>query len=236
MAKFSFALKGLESDRGLIIVSSDLDYHLSPASSLSPSFGFEYWGGRYFALRGGYSVKQTDLSRLVGLATGIGVRWRALRMDYAFAPFSTLGNTHRVTLNWEFWPLVSLPVPGSVVGQRRTPIKGWKFSFLAPYAARADQRPLPPAPPFLNAEVGEGTVLLRWDAPPASGIMGYNVYFKREGEESFRKYTVEPTGSTTIILGGLDANVRYEFIVKTVDDAVPARESAASPPATAIPY
>jgi len=118
LVKFSAAWKGLESDYGQLVAAVDVDY--LPGNLPKPAFGLEYWGGRYFALRAGYAVKETDLSQLIGFATGIGVRYKALRIDYAFAPFSTLGTTHRVTMNWEIWPLVSLPIPGSVVGTLRT--------------------------------------------------------------------------------------------------------------------
>ncbi len=37
-----------------------------------------------------------------GLGTGIGFRTGSLRLDYAFAPYSYLGNTHRMSLLWDF--------------------------------------------------------------------------------------------------------------------------------------
>jgi len=221
-AKFAIAWKGLESDFGQLIAAADLDWYLPPANMFNPSFGVEFWGGRYFALRAGYAVKQTDLSGLVGFAAGIGVRWETLRVDYAFAPFAALGTTHRISLNWEFWPLVSLPIPGSGVGEIR---------MVSPTG------PLPPAPPYLQAEAGEGSVLLKWDAPQASSILGYNVYYRQAGpERSYSKYNNEPVTSTTIIVGGLDTNIRYFFVVKTVDASTPPRESVPSPEATTIPY
>jgi hypothetical protein len=166
-------------------------------------------------------VKQTDLSGIVGFAAGIGVRWETLRVDYAFAPFAALGTTHRVSLNWEIWPLVSLPVPGSGVGEiRSVSVSG----------------PLPPAPPFLQAEAGEGSVLLKWDAPQSSNILGYNVYYRRDSDREFSKYNNEPVTSTTIIVGGLETNVRYQFTVKTVDTSSPPRESVPSQQATTIPF
>lgn len=220
-ATFALAWKGLESDFGQLIAAADVDWYLPPANLFNPSFGVEFWGGRYFALRAGYAVKKTDLAGLVGFAAGIGVRWETLRIDYAFAPFASLGTTHRVSLNWEIWPLVSLPIPGSGVGELRMVAAGG---------------PLPPAPPFLQAEAGEGSVLLKWDAPQASSILGYNVYFKRDGDRDYAKYNSEPVASTTIIVGGLETNVRYFFVVKTVDASTPPRESVPSPQTTSIPY
>ncbi len=221
LVKVAGAYKGLEGDYGMLIGSVDLDYYPAPASLFNPTFGAEYWGGRYFALRAGYAVRKTDLSSLVGFAAGIGVRWQSLRIDYAFAPFSSLGTTHRVALNWEIWPLVSLPVPGADVGELRT---------------TSTSRVLPPAPPYVTAEPGEANALLKWDAPQASSVAGYNIYLHKEGEKEFKKYNEEPVTVTTLIVGGLTTNVRYVFIVKSVDDAKPPRESAPSPQATTIPY
>lgn len=217
--KGGMAVKVLEGEYGMIVTAADVDY--VPGDPVKPSFGAEYWGGRYLALRVGYKVKDTDLSQLVGLAAGLGVRWESLRLDYAFAPFSSLGVTHRLTVNWEIWPLVRLSVPGSVVGELRTLPVG---------------RLAPPAPPSLEAEPGERNVLLRWLAPEGSNIAGYNVYFKRVGDKAFRKFNLEPTTATSMIVGGLQTNARYYFVVRTVDDVNPPRESVPSPQATSIPY
>ncbi len=221
LVKVAAAWKGLEGEYGQLVAAADLDYYVPPAGLFNPTFGVEYWGGKYFALRAGYALRKTDLSSLVGFAAGVGVRWQTLRVDYAFAPFSSLGTTHRVALNWEIWPLVSLAVPGSGVGERRS-------------AAAAG--PLPPAPPYVTAEAGSGSVLLKWDAPQASSLAGYNVYVRRETEREFRKFNDEPVTATTLIVGGLVANSRYQFVVRSVDSANPPRESAPSPQATAIPY
>lgn len=221
LIKGAIAWKALEGEYGQLVAAADLDYYAPPSGQFNPVFGVEYWGGRSFALRAGYAVRDTDLGGLTGLTAGIGVRWQALRVDYAFAPFGSLGQTHRVALNWEIWPLVSLPVPGAGVGESRTAAIGG---------------PLPPAPPFASAEAGEGSALVKWDAPEVSNLLGYNVYLRREGDRSWKKYNDEPVTATTIIVGGLDANARYYFVVKTVDDAKPPRESVASPQATTIPY
>jgi hypothetical protein len=221
LTKFCFAYKALENDYGMLIAATDVDWYLPPANLLNPAVGLEYWGGRYFAIRAGYAWKKTDLSQFVGFTAGLGVRWESLRVDYTFAPFSSLGMTHRVTINWEIWPMITLAVPGSSVGESR-----------AVYAGRI----LPPSPPFVSVEAGEGNVLLKWEAPQASNILGYNVYFKKEGDRNLRKFNDEPTASTTVIIGGLEANARYYFVVKSVDNAAPPRESVPSPTATAIPY
>jgi len=222
LMKVAAAYKGMESDYGMAIFSADLDYYPSPAKLFYPAVGVEYWGGRNFALRAGYARKETDLSaEAAGLAVGLGVRWENLRIDYAYAPFSTLGNTHRVTFNWEIWPLVSLPVPGSNVGEFRN---------------AGGVRAVLPAPPSIIADAGERSTLVRWESPEASNIAGYNVYYRKEGLGGWKKYNQEPVDGTALLLNDLESGVRYSFTVRAVDDVKPPRESAPSPTATAVPF
>lgn len=219
--KLAAAWKGLENEYGQLVASADLAWAPPPRNAWTPAVGVEYWGGRYFALRAGYALTDTDLSSLVGFSAGIGARWRAFRFDLAYAPFSALGQAVRGSINWEIWPNVTLPVPGSSVGELRT-LTGARAAL--------------PAPPYLTAEAGEGSVLVKWEAPQGSGLAGYNVYVKKEGEGRYAKFNDEPTLATSLIVGGLQRNARYFFVVKAVDDARPPRESAPSPQASAIPY
>jgi hypothetical protein len=221
LVKFAGAAKVIEGDYGMMVVAADVDYYPAPASLFSPCFGMEYWGQKFIALRLGYAYKQQDLSPIVGATAGIGIRWEMLRMDFAYAPFAALGNTYRVTMNWEIWPLVTTPVPGASVGELR---------------ATASALQLPPAPPFLAAEAGEGNALLRWEEAQLSDVSGYNVYYRKEGERNFRKFNEEPVAGTTLVVGGLLPSTRYHFVVRAVDGASPPRESAPSPQATAVPY
>lgn len=222
LVKLAAAFKGMESEYGMVILAADLDYYPSPAKLFYPAVGVEYWGGKNFALRAGYAKKETDLSaEAAGLAVGLGVRWENLRIDYAYAPFSTLGNTHRVTFNWEIWPLISLPVPGSNVGEMRN------AGFI---------RAVLPAPPSIIVDAGERSALVRWEAPEASDIGGYNVYFRKEGVSGWKKYNEEPVAGTALLMNGLDSGVRYSFMVRAVDDMKPPRESAPSPAAAAVPF
>jgi len=222
LMKVAAAFKGMESAYGMVILAADLDYYPAPARLFYPAVGVEYWGGRNFALRAGYARRETDLSaEAAGLAVGLGVRWENLRIDYAYAPFSSLGNTHRVTFNWEIWPLVSLPIPGSNVGEFRN--------------AGAIRTALP-APPSVTADAGERSTLVRWETPEASNIGGYNVYYRKEGAGGWKKYNQEPVDGTALLLNDLDSGARYSFTVRAVDDVKPPRESAPSPTATAIPF
>jgi len=221
LLKFAGAWKGLGGDYGMVVAAVDLDWYVPPESLFYPAVGVEYWGGRNFALRAGYAYRETDLtSEAAGLSVGIGVRWESLRLDYAYAPFSSLGNTHRVTFNWEIAPLVSLPVPGSSVGELRTVMGG---SVL-------------PSPPSAFAEPSERSVLVKWEETDATDVAGYNVYYHREGDTSWKKFNQEPVTGSTILVTGLVRNARYYFHVRAVNDAQPPRESAPSPQANAVPF
>jgi hypothetical protein len=55
-----------------------------------------------FALRAGYSTQSKDVDGLKGLTGGLGLEYRNIVLDYAFAPFGDLGDTHRVSLGVKF--------------------------------------------------------------------------------------------------------------------------------------
>ena len=58
-----------------------------------------------FALRGGYQFGHGAdqlQNNIVGLSAGAGIRLGSLDLDYAFLPYGTLGDTHRVSVGWRF--------------------------------------------------------------------------------------------------------------------------------------
>lgn len=63
--------------------------------------GLEYWLIDAFALRAGY---RTDLDIGSGFCGGIGLKLMNYQIDYGFAPYSELGDTHRISLSMEFLP------------------------------------------------------------------------------------------------------------------------------------
>jgi len=126
-----------------------------------------------------------------------------------------------VTFNWEIWPLVSLPIPGSNVGEFRN---------------SGSARTAIPAPPSIIADAGERSALVRWETPDASNIGGYNVYYRKEGLSGWKKYNQEPVDGTALLLNDLESGIRYSFTVRAVDDVKPPRESAPSPTAMAVPF
>lgn len=59
--------------------------------------GVEYTFAQVLALRLGYRTG-SDLGALAGLRAGCGFRFQMIGLDYAFAPYGELGNSHRVSL------------------------------------------------------------------------------------------------------------------------------------------
>jgi hypothetical protein len=59
---------------------------------------------KLLALRMGYQWDSGDASRSweQGMSLGFGTDLQELALDYAFVPAGSLGNTHRVTLSWQF--------------------------------------------------------------------------------------------------------------------------------------
>ncbi len=57
--------------------------------------------GEYFLLRAGYKTGRSSYAGS-GVTAGAGVSGGAFRLDYAYAPYGELGDTHRVTLSVRF--------------------------------------------------------------------------------------------------------------------------------------
>ncbi|MBN1823882.1 MAG: PorV/PorQ family protein [Endomicrobiales bacterium] len=63
------------------------------------AFGGEYWPVKQMALRAGYKFgyHTESLGQIAGLGVGMGFRIWSIGIDYAFAPYGELGDTHRIT-------------------------------------------------------------------------------------------------------------------------------------------
>jgi hypothetical protein len=70
------------------------------------SSGFEY--GRVLnerftlALRGGFTTRYKDTDSVNGFTAGFGIGFSNYSIDYAFAPYGVLGDTHRISLSLRF--------------------------------------------------------------------------------------------------------------------------------------
>jgi len=68
------------------------------------SIGIEHILLETFAVRVGYKydLEENGLDSLAGLRVGAGLHWKGLITDYAWAPYGSLGTTHRVSLGYRF--------------------------------------------------------------------------------------------------------------------------------------
>jgi type IX secretion system protein PorV len=76
-----------------------LDYTTPKDDSGFVSSGFEYWLVPFIALRAGYVNSKTEGS---GMRAGIGIRYKGVSFDYAYAGQGELGLSHRYELSFRF--------------------------------------------------------------------------------------------------------------------------------------
>ncbi len=75
------------------------------------SLGIEHSLLETFAVRIGYKydLEKNKLDNLAGLRVGAGFHWKGLLTNYAWAPYASLGTTHRVSLGYRFGKAGRLP-------------------------------------------------------------------------------------------------------------------------------
>ncbi|MDD5208809.1 MAG: PorV/PorQ family protein [Elusimicrobiales bacterium] len=89
---------------GKLAAGADLDW-LAQDERFYLSLGGEYLLNKNFAFRAGYQFGHSADklgSGLVGLGAGIGLKFDRFALDYAYVPFGDLGDTHRMTLGFNF--------------------------------------------------------------------------------------------------------------------------------------
>lgn len=88
-----------DGDSNIITIAMDINF---PADS-SPSIriGGEYTFANGISIRSGYRTG-TGFDFPSGLCGGLGYDSNEYRIDYAFVPYGSLGNTHRVSLTVRF--------------------------------------------------------------------------------------------------------------------------------------
>ncbi|NIM03010.1 PorV/PorQ family protein [bacterium] len=92
-------------------LSIALDANKPMEGDFNFALGIEHVLLETFAVRVGYKydLQKTGLSNLAGLRLGAGLRWMGLLMNYAWAPYDSLGTTHRVSLGYKFGKAGRLP-------------------------------------------------------------------------------------------------------------------------------
>ena len=93
----------------------------------------------------------------------------------------------------------------------------------------------PSAPYGLEAVSGQGIVNLLWTADEAPDHLGYRVYRKKPGDESFTLLTPEPIVRTTFVDRAVFPNVEYSYCITAVDNSSYVNESGSSNVVTARP-
>ncbi|MHB2026405.1 MAG: PorV/PorQ family protein [Elusimicrobiota bacterium] len=87
-----------------LTLASDVDW-LALDKTAYISLGAEYWINEILALRAGYQFGHGAdqlQSELTGMGIGMGFKTHGFDLDYAFLPYGSLGDTHRVTMGWKF--------------------------------------------------------------------------------------------------------------------------------------
>lgn len=79
-------------------VAFDMDIDAPIDNKFKMSLGFEGWIADTLACRIGYAFGQ-DLG---GLGVGLGFKVNSMNVDYALAPYSLFGNTHRLSVTYKF--------------------------------------------------------------------------------------------------------------------------------------
>jgi len=100
-AGFAFKIKFPRERVGLSIA---VDANKPLEGDFNFSLGIEHVMMETFAVRVGYKydLQKTGLSNLAGLRVGCGLYWKGLITSYAWAPYDSLGTTHRVSLGYRF--------------------------------------------------------------------------------------------------------------------------------------
>ncbi|MDD2805964.1 MAG: PorV/PorQ family protein [Elusimicrobiales bacterium] len=88
---------------GKLAAAADVDW-LAYDERFYLDLGAEYQLNKSLAFRAGYQVgrAQDELGGLTGLGAGLGLKFDRFSLDYAYVPFGDLGDTHRMTLGFNF--------------------------------------------------------------------------------------------------------------------------------------
>jgi hypothetical protein len=104
--KLPLTLKGGVARRfldGSLAVAADADW-LANDERFYLDLGAEYALNKFLAFRAGYQAGRSadKLGGLTGLGAGLGLKFDRFTLDYAYVPFGDLGDTHRMTLGFNF--------------------------------------------------------------------------------------------------------------------------------------
>lgn len=127
-----------------------LDLHQPNDNYLFVSAGTEFKPAELLSLRAGYRyrINGLELGDLHGFSAGIGFNFRIqdilLKVDYAFVPYSVLGDSQRLTLSMVFGRIKETPRKDAAV-EAAAPLTAKKPTTQAVQSPRLPEPP-PPAP------------------------------------------------------------------------------------------
>jgi len=100
MFRFSFAVEPFMNDIHRITTAIQLNHPNDNAENFG--LGIEYGFKESFFIRGGYKINADEQSFTAGVGVAFKTGFVRFNLDYAFARFERLGNTHRFTLLFKF--------------------------------------------------------------------------------------------------------------------------------------
>ncbi len=202
---FTFALDGI-----LPIVPANMPFKLHTGIDYTANIS-----DINFSIRVGYRFNGnaqfiSDLGALAGLAVGGGIRKNFegvdATIDYAFIPYGTLGNSHRMGLTISVGEPTPTPTP--------QPINPPKVVKLTPQTKK---------------------IVVTWsiDKKTQDKIQGYNVYISYKPGGKYHKLNKNPINKYYLTVGPLKSGLRCYFVVTTIDKS--GRESKYSSEVSVVP-
>jgi hypothetical protein len=92
------------------VVTADAAWRSKDKTALGGGFEYSFSGDRFsgLALRAGYTTARNEIDGFSGASFGAGFGFGPAVIDYAWAPYGELGNSHTVSLLWNLpnikWP------------------------------------------------------------------------------------------------------------------------------------
>jgi len=209
-------------------VGLDVNRHIFE-DSLQINMGAEYLILNTLIPRLGYKIITEEAgldSALVGLTAGLGFCYHfkdfGLGLDYAYAPYGDLGDTHRIALSLAFGAAPTKPPAASASwGQpsyTAPPVttSDWNASYKAP--AKPVARTLLPPTRVSLKKVGSH-IKVSWKSSSSSQRTGYNVYMKKGKKGKYYRVNKRLLRKNSYTTPKLTRKRTYSFLVKTVDSS-----------------
>lgn len=101
------------------LFTAGAEYAVEPAQT-RPALALEWTAHREFSLRAGYLFRHDDQ---LGFSAGLGVTERNFALDYAWVPFDTLADQHRIALTYRFGEAAQAAAPRRAIKDIDRPVR-----------------------------------------------------------------------------------------------------------------